>query len=404
MNHIKNNTVQALYRRLLPLYIAVFFQGFVFWYTVEKLFMRSIGFDDAGIGNMIAAYSVVMLLVETPSGVLADRWSRKGVLVLASLALASSALIGANSHAQITYIMAAMVWGVFFALYSGAYDSMVYDTVYEMTGNSKLFEKFLGRVKFMDSSALVAGSLLGGLIATRYGLRAPYLLTIPSALVAIIALSFFKEPTLHKSEVSVPVIKHIRATFAAVLRNKDIAIVMIVLITSSTISYTLLEFSQVWLLALSVPVGLYGLANASLLTSIGLGGALASRFKIYRFRVLLGTLGLMLFSACSLVFSRNAWIIVASQIVLSTSLIGLNVVFSRMLHDSLPSAVRAGSASAVSTITRLFVIPMAVLLGYLSRQFNVFSASSIFVILAVIVTFFALQEARKNNNTGLHPK
>ncbi len=52
----KSSDVKRLIsRRLLPLYVAAFLQGFVLWYAVEKLFMRSIGFDDAGIGLMINA-------------------------------------------------------------------------------------------------------------------------------------------------------------------------------------------------------------------------------------------------------------------------------------------------------------------------------------------------------------
>ena len=124
---------KRLYRRLLPLYVAAFFQGFVLWYTIEKLFMRSIGFDDAGIGIMVAGYSVVMLLIETPSGILADRWSRKGVLMVASVALAASSLVCGISDSIPFYLVGAGLWGIFFAFYSGTYDSMVYDTLLEET-------------------------------------------------------------------------------------------------------------------------------------------------------------------------------------------------------------------------------------------------------------------------------
>jgi MFS family permease len=79
----------ALDKRLTPLYAAAFFHGFVLWYAIEKLFMHTIGFNDTGIGVMVAAYCAVILLAETPTGILADRWSRKGILVLASVMLPS---------------------------------------------------------------------------------------------------------------------------------------------------------------------------------------------------------------------------------------------------------------------------------------------------------------------------
>ena len=74
-------------RRLLPLLVAVWFQGFLLWVPVEKLFMSEIGFDPASVGVMAAAYAAVVPIIEVPSGILADRWSRRGVLIISSVAL-----------------------------------------------------------------------------------------------------------------------------------------------------------------------------------------------------------------------------------------------------------------------------------------------------------------------------
>src|SRR6478609_2155565 len=97
--------------RLWPLYAASFIQSCVFWYSIEKPFMFSIGFTATTIGLMSAAYSIVMLITETPSGLLADRWSRKGILMIAGLLLALSALISGLSTNIITFIFGAMLWG-----------------------------------------------------------------------------------------------------------------------------------------------------------------------------------------------------------------------------------------------------------------------------------------------------
>ncbi len=47
-------------RRLLPLYVAAFFEGVILWYAIERLFMTSIGFTYATVGVMIAAYSAMI--------------------------------------------------------------------------------------------------------------------------------------------------------------------------------------------------------------------------------------------------------------------------------------------------------------------------------------------------------
>ena len=75
-------------KRLRPLFVAGFFLGISFWAPVEKLFLSHIGFTAATIGLLAATYAVVVPFLEIPSGILADRWSRRGVLMIADLALA----------------------------------------------------------------------------------------------------------------------------------------------------------------------------------------------------------------------------------------------------------------------------------------------------------------------------
>jgi hypothetical protein len=68
---------------------------------------------------------------EVPSGLLADRWSRRGVLVLASVAAAMSVTIGGLSQNVPMYLVAAVFLGLFFAMQSGTVEPIVYDTILE---------------------------------------------------------------------------------------------------------------------------------------------------------------------------------------------------------------------------------------------------------------------------------
>jgi MFS family permease len=144
---------RMLRNRLAPLYLAAFLQNLALWVPIEKLFMTSIGFDTAGVGVMAAVYSVVVPLFEVPSGVLADRWSRRGVLVIACVAAVVSVTIGGLSQNVATYMVAALFLGIFFAMQSGTFESMVYDTLLEETGLSDDFERVIGRVRLMERSS-----------------------------------------------------------------------------------------------------------------------------------------------------------------------------------------------------------------------------------------------------------
>lgn len=372
-----------LIARLSPLYVAAFFQGFVLLYSIEKVFMKQIGFDDASIGLMIAVYSTVMLVAETPSGILADRWSRKGVLILASLALGTFALIGGVSDGKSTYFFAAACWGVFFALYSGTYDSIVYDTLLEETGTGEGFEKYAGRVSIADSTALVVSSISGGLVANWLGVRYAYYLTVPFTLLSIVALVMFKEPKLHKSVVAVPTFEHVRNTFSAVTRQKSLRPLIIVLILVLVCKHLLLEFSQLWYIALDTPLVLFGFLNAILMTTFGIGGFLAQKVAKRKESFHAAVLLTMFISAVCLVLSRNLFLSVASIFVLVVSSASYNIVCNKILHDNLQSRIRAGAASAVSTMGRLLLIPISLIFGSLSQSQGIFDASWLIVALVI---------------------
>ena len=82
-------------------------QGVAPWVPVEKLFMNEIGFDAALVAVLAAAYAAVVPIMAIPSGILADRWSRRGVLILASGAGLASVVVGGLSHSVTMYVVSA---------------------------------------------------------------------------------------------------------------------------------------------------------------------------------------------------------------------------------------------------------------------------------------------------------
>jgi hypothetical protein len=80
-------------------------------------------------------------------------------MILGCVALMISSLIGGLSHSVITYVIAAMVLGIYFACSSGTVDSIVYDAVLEETGSNELYETWIGRIRAVESAGFVLSSL-----------------------------------------------------------------------------------------------------------------------------------------------------------------------------------------------------------------------------------------------------
>jgi MFS family permease len=363
-----------LQRRLLPLQVASFLQGLVFWVPVEKLFMDEIGFDAASVGLMAAAYAAVVPILEIPSGILADRWSRRGVLMTANVALAISALIGGLSQDVPTYIGSALVLGVCFALSSGTIDSIIYDTVLEETGNSEAFELHMGRNRLVDSAALVVSALVGGVLAGNAGTRVTYLLTVPVVALSIAALWRFSEPQLHRAGEATSLRAHIGLTFRTLTQRGRLLPIVTLAMLTGVVLQVVLEFGPLWLVALAVPAVLYGPYWAALVSSLGLGGLIAGRIRLDRPVTAASVAALMVLASVVLTTSRDIVAITTAQILLALLVVAAGIHVSRLLNDAVPSTIRAGVASGVSTLTWIAFLPIALGFGLLTERHGVHTA------------------------------
>jgi len=370
--------LRRLRRRLLPLTLAVALQGFMLWVPVEKLFMTEIGFDPASIGVMAALYAALVPVIEVPSGILADRWSRRGVLVVAAAALALTSLIGGLSQNVPTYICSALVLAVYFAMYSGTMDAIVYDTVLEEIGASELFEQRIGRVRVVESVALVAGALTGGVVAEVSSPRFAYFLTVPFALVSVLVLLRFREPLLHKAQEAVSLRAQVGTTFNAIARSRRLTPIVVLALLTALLLQSIFEFGPLWLVAHDAAPGLYGPYWAALMATLGLGGLLAGRLPLHRPAVL-AVVAVVLSLASVALIVESLPVVVGAQVVLALLLLIASIRSTQLLHDSVPSAIRTGVASGVSALGWMAFLPFAFTFGLLSREQGVNVAAWMFV-------------------------
>ena len=387
-------TPRALSRRLLPLQVGVALQGFILWLPVEKLFQTQIGFDPASIGVMAAAYAAVVPLLEVPSGILADRWSRAGILVLSSVALAASSALGGVSTNVGTYVAAAMILGVYFAMNSGTVDSVVYDTVLEETGSSDLYEKWIGRVRIVESAAFVASALAGGVLAGWTSTRLTYFVTIPFALLSVLPFLRFREPRLHRAAEPVALRRHVATTFGAMTHMPQVRQVLLLAALAALLSQAVFEFGPLWLVSLDAPAAAYGPYWAALVATLGLGGYLTSKLHLHRAWPVLAVAAVLAVTPVLLAVSRSVLAVVAAQTALLLILAIVGIHAGLLLHDAVPSAIRAGVSSGVGTLSWLLFLPFSLVFGWLLRDRGAQSASWVLAGIAGVLALLFAASAR----------
>lgn len=384
----------ALSRRLRPLYLAAFLQNLALWVPIEKLFMTDIGFDNGSVAVMAAAYAAVVPVLEVPSGILADRWSRRGVVFIAQAALVVSVVIGGLSTYVGAYIVAALFLGVFFAMQSGTVESIAYDTVLEETGDSDEFERTIGRIRFVESGALVLGALVGGGLAELVPLRATYFMTAPLIALAMVALLGFREPRLHLAEDVEPLRRQAAATYRALLERGAVRPVVGLMVLAALLLQMMLEFGPLWLVALAAPAVLYGPHWAGLMAALGLGGLLGGRLAMTN-PATVATIGMAMVACCVVLATAHvAGVVIAAQVVLVFLVVAISIPLTKRLHDAVPSTIRAGVASGVGTLTWLTFLPVALAFGAISDQSGVHDAGWLLVAITAVTALLLATNVR----------
>jgi hypothetical protein len=141
---------------------------------------------------------------------------------------------------------------------------------------------------------------------------------------------------------------------------------------------------------MAAPAFLFGPHGAGLLASFGLGGLLGGRVRsVERLSSTAVVAGAMTLSSLVLVTAHDPVAATIAQVVLASLLVALSISFTRLLHDAIPSNVRAGVSSAVGSLTWMAFLPFALVFGAISKEWSVFAAGWL-IVAATIVLSIAL--------------
>jgi MFS family permease len=182
---------QARHRYLILLGLRWFPTGLLIPIVILLLLERGLTLPQVGL--VLAAQGLVVLLLELPTGGLADALGRKPVLIAASLvSLASLALLTfADSIGLLLFVF--VLQGIFRALDSGPLDAWYVDAVFAADPDADL-ERGLGSGGTVLGLAIGAGALLsGGLVALGpvagfSALTVPVLVAFVPQVLALVAL------------------------------------------------------------------------------------------------------------------------------------------------------------------------------------------------------------------------
>lgn len=145
------------------------------------------------ISTLVMLQYAVQMVMELPSGALADILGRRIVIVVSFLLGAISYLLLPFAHLYLHFILLAVLGGIADSLKSGAEEAIIYDTYREK--DSHEFEKVYTKSNVIYQAGLIIASLPGGLLY-QLNFALPFVLYGTSLLAGMIISYFYIEPNI----------------------------------------------------------------------------------------------------------------------------------------------------------------------------------------------------------------
>ena len=184
------NTTPAHIQRVYLLLTMLTTLAASFIWGVNTLFLLDAGLNNTEAFAANAFFSIGMVVFEVPTGVVADtRGRRFSFLLGAATLLASTLLYLGMWQVQAPFAgwaLASILLGLGFTFFSGATEAWLVDALHA-TGFAGNLETVFGRGQTIGGVAMLAGSVLGGVVAQLTSLGVPFVLRAILLGVALVA-------------------------------------------------------------------------------------------------------------------------------------------------------------------------------------------------------------------------
>ena len=343
--------------------------------------MQSIGLDAVSVGMLTVLTIVINLTLDIPSGILADKWSRKGMLVVSALALAICSLLLGSSSGFAIYAIGYALYSLYVVCTSGTYQAITYDSLHE-DGKSKDYSKIMGRAYALFLCGAGVANIASGFIADNFGYRMPFYITVISCFTNVLVMLSLREPIFHKPENKKKILRQLANTSKAVINVPLLRILAIIMSLFAVVELFKADFGQLYFLRYVTEPQLLGLLWAVYAFTWAIGGFIAHRLHNRLNELVIGaTLPVLLMG---FIDNRLALVLFNIQAIASAAL--MNQIETR-IQDETPSYVRASVISVLSSIGRIIAIPASLVLGWIFKNYGAFAAVRFISVLAMCILF-----------------
>ena len=348
-------------------------------------------FQDAGlnafqISTLIVIWAVTVFLLQVPSGALADKFSRKYILIFAQLMKMAGYLTWFLFPSYTGFLAGFVLWGVQGAFMSGTFEAILYDELNKFNKKEE-YTKIYGRMRTFDFIGLIAASALATPIFTLGGY--PFVL-IGSSTLLLVSIAFLatlpnvkNEESTHEKEYF-----HFLKEGAKIVIHTPILLRLIIFLALvMSLSGPINDYYGIFIRDAGISTAGIGIFMAAAGTADVAGSLLAHRYKKYKnsifYLLFIVTGALLLASAFLFNYLGLALLLLYGFFNRITK-----TVFEGKLQDEIPPGIRATVSSVYGFTMEIGVITFTLMFGYVAQgrqiQSGFYLISSIMIALGLI--------------------
>lgn len=350
-------------------YLHRFFAHFIFFWAIDKIFFAQHGASPFTISLLVSLWTVHEMVLEVPSGIIADKWSRKWLLVISSIFHAASYFVWIFSYNFWTFLLGYIFMGTGGVLVSGTADAFLYDHL-KVEGKEGDFEKHTGEIWFLTTVSFLIAALFAGTLAERFSFTLVLVLSIFSSIISGTFAVLMPDAPRSKSTEEVSYWKFLTKALKKSLKHP---ILLRALIYSSVVlaAYGELdEYDQLYVKFIGLPLSLFGIWWFIRMMGEGFGSLVAHKLKKVNIEKALAFIALT--NGCILIFSG----LTSNYLTLPLLglMYGLFAIAAILNNGVIQRQIGSHERATVTSINSLFVSITAIIgglaFGFISSKIN----------------------------------
>lgn len=352
---------------LLKIYLYKFFDDFILIYPFYVLMMANARISEFGISLALIVWSIITFSLEVPSGVLADKYSRKNILAIGQGIRVLGYLVWMIWPSFWGFLIGFAFWGIKSALTSGTFEALVYDEL-KIFHEEEKYTKILGRAQGFAFIGIICAEI-GGALAINCGYNFVLILSIIAVLISgfiiyIIPLAKKEQSTHEKEYFSL-----LKQGLNVVVRDTTMFNFLIFISLITVLGAALDEYWSLYERGVGLTDPQIALFGGVVFIFYSVASFTAHRFKKLShdiFCLLTILQGIIMFLGAYL------WPLPLSLIFLliySFMWRLITTVYEGKMQDMIPEEVRATVSSVKSFMAEIMAVGVYLIYGFLSRIF-----------------------------------